>query len=734
MRTLRRVVSTFGSRVVSARQRRALVWFEWALLGALVLLFVDKGLLRGWKDLNSDFPNYLVAAKLLRSGIPLDRAYDWTWFQRQKDHMGIDWGVVGYIPHPPFSALLFEPLAGLLPLTAKRVWLVVNLGLIAGTLAILRTMTRMPMRRLAIIVFLTTVPLQTSFQFGQQHILVLFLLTGAAWLYLRDRDFACGAVVALAAAIKLYPALFGLFFLVKRRWNALVGLAATGAALLVVAVPLFGIETLRVYATEVIPRSLVGELNDPYYAGFNTPAVLLRRLFIAEPGMNPHPLVNLPALYVVLQPLLAAATLVSALWFINRSRACERERISLEIGAFVALLLVLSTGSSTYHFCALILATTLAVDFLLRARRPGLAALLVGLHALVSAPLYRFALKEPSGAAIFLGFTRLYALLAYWGVFLWVLARVEPPPGQRPRDARLLYLAFAVITLSGIRSNARHYDGQMDGPGDRLPLTKDAFVVTAPAPTPDGTYCSRMADEGYVLDRTGGGLVTETARGTDLFHPAFAADGTGWVEVASKHSRIARLLRGTSLIVPSAMPTEIADGEQPAVTPDGHWLGFLREGKRARGTLWVADRRAAAASAREVEVSPDDLDVFDFSFFPDGRVVMAARHDDGPSLYVTGPTPGPAIPIPTTDQRARYPAVSPDGRWLAYSGEEKGAWQLHVLNLATKEDRRLTHADCNAITPAWMSDSETVVYASDCGRNLGNTTLFRMRVGQVMRR
>jgi Tol biopolymer transport system component len=74
----------------------------------------------------------------------------------------------------------------------------------------------------------------------------------------------------------------------------------------------------------------------------------------------------------------------------------------------------------------------------------------------------------------------------------------------------------------------------------------------------------------------------------------------------------------------------------------------------------------------------------------------------------------------------RYPAVSPDGRWLAFSEEDTGAWQLGIMNLATGEEHRLTNGDCNSVTPAWYADSETLVYAMDCGRGLGLTALFRI--------
>jgi Tol biopolymer transport system component len=50
------------------------------------------------------------------------------------------------------------------------------------------------------------------------------------------------------------------------------------------------------------------------------------------------------------------------------------------------------------------------------------------------------------------------------------------------------------------------------------------------------------------------------------------------------------------------------------------------------------------------------------------------------------------------------------------------------MDLRTRGEERLTDADCNSIAPAWTDDSAALVYASDCGRNIGNTALFRRAV------
>jgi len=84
--------------------------------------------------------------------------------------------------------------------------------------------------------------------------------------------------------------------------------------------------------------------------------------------------------------------------------------------------------------------------------------------------------------------------------------------------------------------------------------------------------------------------------------------------------------------------------------------------------------------------------------------------------------------MPAPGCSARYPAASGDGEWLAFSCEQTGTWQLHAMNLRTRSQTQLTDADCNSVSPAWTSDSKSLIYASDCGRGLGLTALAKLSV------
>jgi Tol biopolymer transport system component len=114
------------------------------------------------------------------------------------------------------------------------------------------------------------------------------------------------------------------------------------------------------------------------------------------------------------------------------------------------------------------------------------------------------------------------------------------------------------------------------------------------------------------------------------------------------------------------------------------------------------------------------------SFFPNGSLIFSAQSNGGrPGLFLLDPAG--TISSLGSDE-ARYPAVSPDGRWLAFSELQSGNWHLWLRDLHNGQTGRLTQADCNNVEPNWASDSKTLIYASDCGRALWFTALCRRRI------
>src|SRR5258708_36367589 len=102
-------------------------------------------------------------------------------------------------------------------------------------------------------------------------------------------------------------------FLVGRRWRASAGMGLAIAFFATVAVLMFGWADNWFYVTTILPRALDGTFTDPYHSGLGSMTALLRKTFVAEPELNPNPVVEWPAAFFLLRAIFTLGVLVYSL-------------------------------------------------------------------------------------------------------------------------------------------------------------------------------------------------------------------------------------------------------------------------------------------------------------------------------------------------------------------------------------------------------------------------------------
>lgn len=131
--------------------------------------------------------------------------------------------------YPPLSALVFVPLAVLPTAVGEVLFTLVSLAALALTVVIVlaslareagRTLPRRTLWAVGGGVALLGTwmwPVASTLEFGQVNILLMLLVV--ADLLLPRTPWPRGTLIGLAAALKLTPAVFGLYFLVHRQWR-----------------------------------------------------------------------------------------------------------------------------------------------------------------------------------------------------------------------------------------------------------------------------------------------------------------------------------------------------------------------------------------------------------------------------------------------------------------------------------------------------------------------------------
>ncbi|MBB3115030.1 glycosyltransferase 87 family protein [Corynebacterium bovis] len=136
--------------------------------------------------------------------------------------------------YPPLAALVFIPLA-LLPqaVASLAVTVVTCLGLAVTVHALAREAgTTLPRRDVAVVSVLALPvlvwfhPVLQTFGFGQVNVVLMAVV--AVDLLLPRTPWPRGALIGLAAAVKLTPAVFVLVLLLRRRWRAAAVAVGTG--------------------------------------------------------------------------------------------------------------------------------------------------------------------------------------------------------------------------------------------------------------------------------------------------------------------------------------------------------------------------------------------------------------------------------------------------------------------------------------------------------------------------
>jgi hypothetical protein len=684
--------------------RRWLPIAEWVLLVGLLATFAAHSLLPAWKSLNSEFPNYYLAASLYRERIPLDRIYEWTWFQRQNDHLGVRDGLVSFAPNPPTLILSLVPFTTLNPLTAKRVWLVLNLIFLVTSLWMLHLVTSLTWRRTGLISLLCVLPLHIDFLFGRHYVLILMLICGAYYASSLNRQLTSGALLGTAAAMKLFPALFVILFIWKRNWGAVIGMVLSATAITTLSLLMFGVEVHRVFLNEVLSQASRGDWLGPYTLSQNSFITLWSHLFLIEPELNPHPWINSSTLYAVVQ---AGTVIFLVFSFLLSFRGTERAHsASLQWAALVPLLLLLSTTSGADYSCLLIFTAIVGFDALVAIGDKGRGLIFLLLYVVACAPFSgRIAHWFPLSRL--LATTGLYFLLLY-------VARAGRKVAFGLNWLAAGLIAFAFLALYNLHT-VRYRDEDF---GRRLPSPPTGYRSANPVPTADGVMFTEMQPKKYEPILFKDATFRDIAMSGDVLSVAGAANISVLYSELSGHQSFITRRPIESLGSPNEPLTE---GQEPALSTNGEWLAFIRE-ENGQGSAWLL---ATDSSDVPDMVLPSTYHVLEVSVTSDGDVIAAAGRVSDPHLFLVRHRTGEVVELIEFPHPARYPSVSPDGKRLAFSRREHGFWHLLIREFATGHEQQLTHASCNAVSPSWETSS-TLLYATDCGRGVGLGAVARV--------
>lgn len=352
----------------------------WLLLGGAVCFLFGLALLvrlNPRPDALHDFVQEWTSAKNALSGRPV--------YLELRKSVPLYFGAEYHVPrvgatevnaHPPVSVLCVLPFAGLDYQRAYVAWNVLSLVcLVVSVWFIMRPagLNFSPWFVLPFATFLlSSNSLAQQVNQGQFNLLLLLLLT-LAWTAERaDRPALSGLCLGAAAAIKLFPAALGLYYLCQRRWTGLATMVLTFLLLNGLALACLGPDCFRAYVYDVMPR--VAEFRTGWP---NASITGFWYKLLGTSGHTVQPLWPAPALAAMGTVLTSLAVIAATGWKCWRART--RPERDLAFGLSIIAILLLSPITWDHYFLLLLLSFAVLWKVLPanRIRRYGVIAAVV---------------------------------------------------------------------------------------------------------------------------------------------------------------------------------------------------------------------------------------------------------------------------------------------------------------------------------------------------------------------
>jgi alpha-1,2-mannosyltransferase len=402
--------AAFLKRPASLPARAALLTASLAAVTFFLLSYSPRGV--GFGPYHIDLDVYRIGGRVwLRGGnlygrLPATRA-----------------GVGLPFTYPPVAAVLLSPFS-LVPMTVAAT------ALTLGTITLLAVVLRMFLRRLAgpaagsrwalawlLPPALFLEPMRDTLGFGQVNV-VLMALVSLDCLAEAPR-WPRGALTGLAAAVKLTPAAFVLFFLVRRDRRAACTAAVSFTAVTAIGFAVAWHDSVQ-YWTGIVFQA--GRAGDPVYASNQSILAVLARA-----GLDPRAPAGM-AIWLALSAVAAAVACRGMRHAFSASADC----LALSLNAFAALLISPVSWSHHWVWCVPALLALTALGVAHHSRLP-LAAAATGLAVFAAAPQLWFphgqnaelrwaAWQQATGSS--------YALFAALTLVLASSAAIFPPGGS----------------------------------------------------------------------------------------------------------------------------------------------------------------------------------------------------------------------------------------------------------------------------------------------------------------
>jgi len=204
-------------------------------------------------------------------------------------------------------------------------------------------------------------------------------------------------------------------------------------------------------------------------------------------------------------------------------------------------------------------------------------------------------------------------------------------------------------------------------------------------------------------------------QGGDFTFPALSPDGKRLAITRTPGGQpvdiwIKRLDRGSSI----RLTLDGKDNYGSGWTPDGRSVTY--SSASTTGVLWT---KRADGSAQAVMQLHEKWDLYNPRWSPDGKWLIFQTAVGSPGRAdILGFRPGvDSAPVPLVASKSSdmSPAISPNGRWLAYASDESGQFEIYVVPFPNTSAAKWAVSTRGGTEPLWSHNGSELFYRNRSG-------------------
>ncbi len=388
------------------------------------LFIVLYGVLPGLFRMEGDFISFYVLGRNLLHGTDPATFYKLPNFQRLVDASGLSTRISSAGGSTP-SSFLINALLVIAPAGfSKFILTLVNLGALVLLVNVTAKLAKTSFNTSFLVFLSSSFALAANFSSGEPFIIVSLLLTTAFFAFSIGAERAAGTILGFLFPFEVFAAAPAILFLLVKKWKVFIYFVLLSVLLLLITYLVVGEKTITYYMQRVFPFYFNGKVENPYSIAYQTAWSFLRRTFLFDPTLNPHPVFASRNVYVFLISFFKAIVIVPSAYFFYRS--AEKANARETFVAAVFPIVFLSPSAETFQLLLLAPAIVCLGKSAIEEQRPKTARILIVFYAAACLPVYGLFSTYLNMRTPFFLYERFFLLFGIYIIYLFYQLHFVP--------------------------------------------------------------------------------------------------------------------------------------------------------------------------------------------------------------------------------------------------------------------------------------------------------------------